>query len=353
MTYLQKHLSELLQEHDCVILPELGGFVCNQVGAKRSATSHRIAPPSKEVSFNARLFHNDGLFAQHLRMQEGLSYEKAMTRIKSEVAWLERQLDSGKRVEFPEVGVLYRNGEKQMVFLPSGERNFLRDAFGLESIELQAVQTGIEHEEARPIVPITAAGQSRKWLRNLAGAAAVPLLIAAAWFVQEGSKVSENFSFLPGSGAQTSDYAPRYEEEGLRFEAPDTVDFIERQRSLHPEMDVLTYSLIEDAVSPDGVRIRLKEEVVAATPHPAVQAVSPKSSALGLYFIVGGAFKEATNAEAYVQQLQSKGYDASIFGRKGDLHLVAFGSYAEKSAAMADLGRIRANDNPSAWLKRQ
>lgn len=335
-----------------MILPELGGFVCNQVGAKRSATSHRIAPPSKEVSFNARLFHNDGLFAQHLRMKEGLTYEKAMLRIKSEVAWLERQLDSGKRVEFPEVGVLYRNSEKQMVFLPSGERNFLRDAFGLESIELQPVQTGVEQDEARPIVPITAAGQPRRWLRNLAGAAVVPLLIAAAWFAQEGSKVSENLSLWPASGSQSSEYAPRYEEEGLRFEAPDTVSFIERQQSLHPEMDVLTYSLIEDAVAPNGVRIRLKEAEETVPTHPAGQAVSSTSSSLGLYFIVGGAFKEVNNAEAYVRQLQSKGYDASIFGRKGDLHLVAFGSYADKTAAMEDLGRIRANDNPSAWLKR-
>lgn len=345
MSYLQEHLCDLIQEHECVIIPDFAGFVTNVRSAKLNDRTHRIAPPAREVGFNARLFHNDGLFAQHIRLKEGVSYEQAMTRIKAEVAWIRRQLDSGRHVAFKQVGSIYKDAGGQLVFTPSNDFNYMPAAFGLEVLTLKPV---VESELAAevPVISISRSWSNRAW-RNLAGAAIVPFLVAASWFIQEGNTAGSSFSMLPFSSEQSTEYAPRFEEEGLVFHAPDTVNFVDAALIAHPELDVLTYALIEDAARPDGVRIRLKGE------EKITPIMETAASGLDLYFVVGGAFKELSNAEGYVAQLRAKGYDALICEKKGDLHLVAFGSYASRTAAMNDLEAIRAVDHPGAWLKRQ
>ncbi len=355
MSYLQEHLSELLRSNECVIIPDFGGFVTNERPARLNATSHRISPPSREVSFNARLFHNDGLFAQHLRLTGGMPYDKAMTTILAEVAWLKRQLESGRKVVFKNVGSLYRSKEGQIVFTPSNEVNYLPAAFGLEPVFLIPALAGTEEEVATPVVAINEVRKSTQLWRNLAGAAIVPVLVASSWFLSEHLKGESTLSFLPSRSVEAATYEPRYEEEGLHFTKPDTTNFVDYHKINNPDLDVLHYSLIDDEVSPDGIKVRLHDPEPKTEMSASVsEAVKPaKSENLQLYFIVGGAFKEKSNADNYVAGLKAKGYDASIFGKSGELHLVAFGSYASRRAALPDLEQIRASENSGAWLKRR
>lgn len=351
MSYLQEHLCDLLKTNECVVIPELGGFVTHERSARLNRATHRIQPPMREVSFNARLFRNDGVFAQHIRAEKGITYEEAMTLIRSEVAWLQRQLDSGRKVAFKNVGVLHKDPDNNLAFLPSFEENYLPAAFGLEPFFLIPAAAG-ETEEVAEVIAIRERVSSKRLWRNLVGAAVVPVLVAASWFVQQGVSGNAQLSFLP-SVEHVTTFAPRYEEEGLRFNQPDNTNFVEAHLANHPDADVLRYSLVEDAVSPDGIRIRLKAEEKMEAPVSEVAAVETSKSGLKLWFIVGGAFKEFDNAEAYVAKLRSQGYDASIFEQKGDLHLVAFGSYASRESAEGDLSGIRSSGNPGAWLKRR
>ena len=53
-------LPGMFWDHDCVMLPGLGGFVCNP----RSAWCDETAPSyARDVLFNARLTTNEGLVA--------------------------------------------------------------------------------------------------------------------------------------------------------------------------------------------------------------------------------------------------------------------------------------------------
>ena len=45
---------DLLCEHSLVIVPGLGGFVCNKASAKIDKKSGKFTPPSVEVLFNQR-----------------------------------------------------------------------------------------------------------------------------------------------------------------------------------------------------------------------------------------------------------------------------------------------------------
>lgn len=353
MSFLQQHLCTLLRANECVIIPELGGFVVNVRTARLNQATHRIEPPRGEVGFNARLFHNDGIFAQHLRMREGVSYDKAMVQIRSEVAWIQRQLESGRRVVFEKVGALQKGSDNQLVFHSSGEVNFLPSAFGLEALYLTPVAHPVLDET--PVVVINEAAERRRAWRNLAAAAFIPALVAGSWFLQQGMEKGSQLSIFPSNPASVAAYyAPRYEEEGLWFLEPDTTNFVAALAEQYPDKDVVTYSFHEDVEAPDGVRIRLKaekkESVNVQSSAPAT--VNETASKLGLYYIVGGAFKEVSNADAFVGELRSRGHEALVFEQKNGLHYVAFGSYATRSAAAEALEVIRNKENRSAWLKR-
>jgi hypothetical protein len=68
------------------------------------------------------------------------------------------------------------------------------------------------------------------------------------------------------------------------------------------------------------------------------------------YYIVAGCFADIRNAENYVRTLRAKGYDASVFGKRDNLHAVCFSSFASKQAATRELRRIQSTFDPSAWI---
>ena len=59
-----RRIEHLLTEHDCVIVPGLGGFVQNETEAHFDYKDQLFYPPSKQIGFNARLHFNEGLLAE-------------------------------------------------------------------------------------------------------------------------------------------------------------------------------------------------------------------------------------------------------------------------------------------------
>ncbi len=82
---LGEHISELLFEHDCVIVPDFGGFVCNYAPAGIDPVKHLFEPPGKRILFNKGLTRNDGILAHHISGKLKLSYPEALNAIAGEV----------------------------------------------------------------------------------------------------------------------------------------------------------------------------------------------------------------------------------------------------------------------------
>ena len=74
---ISKYISELLFLHDCVIIPEFGGFVGNNKSAVLNEITGTIFPPSKEILFNPNLKSNDGLLINKISISEGISNIKS------------------------------------------------------------------------------------------------------------------------------------------------------------------------------------------------------------------------------------------------------------------------------------
>ena len=79
---IEPYISELLYLHDCVIIPNFGGFVGNKKSAVLNKNTHTVLPPSKEILFNKNLKVNDGLLISHLANKEKISNDQAKILIK-------------------------------------------------------------------------------------------------------------------------------------------------------------------------------------------------------------------------------------------------------------------------------
>jgi len=150
---LDKNISELLFKYDCVIVPDLGGFVTNYRPASLDENANIFSPPSKSLSFNSYLKNNDGLLAKYISEKEELSFEEVKIEIKKEVEDYFSRLTSGKRVVFDKVGILYMDKAKNIQFSPDESINYLLDSYGLRSVFAHAQEQSVEKKIKR-LIPL-------------------------------------------------------------------------------------------------------------------------------------------------------------------------------------------------------
>ena len=121
-------------DNDCVMLPGLGGFVCNPRSAWYDASKRQMVPPSRDVLFNPRLTTNDGLVANELIAKYGATYREAIDALESMVGKVKRELKNGSSVDLPGIGRLYMESDGLLRFVTDAEFERLLRSFGHASI---------------------------------------------------------------------------------------------------------------------------------------------------------------------------------------------------------------------------
>lgn len=144
------YISNLLFLHDCVIIPDFGGFICNYKSAYIDETSGTICPPSKDILFNRNLTHNDGLLANWIVCKENISYDKAVKQIELFCEDLKIRLNQRQRIAFGDIGVFYTDRRFNIIF-ESGENNFLSDTYGMNEIEVPKAVTEDKKQKSQQI----------------------------------------------------------------------------------------------------------------------------------------------------------------------------------------------------------
>lgn len=130
MQELFQLVAELLAQHTCVIVPELGGFVSNEKSAVIDNQTGRFCPPSVEILFNSHLVHNDGLLTQAVAECKGISFDVAAKLVSDTVCDIKRDLTSKGRSEQPGFGTFFKS-VNTIVFIPEENKVSCLDSFGL------------------------------------------------------------------------------------------------------------------------------------------------------------------------------------------------------------------------------
>ncbi len=346
---LDPYLENLLVDYDCVVVPQLGGFITNYKPAQIDQKSGVAHPPQKDVSFNKNLTKSDGLLETTLSQDRNISFEEASASLKDAVEMCWQKLHEGRKVQFKKVGVLYIDGNKNLRFEPSGDVNFLKSSFGFDSFKLPAPATretpipAVQTEEVPAETPVIELGRSRtSSIYWVAAATMLPFIAMSAYIgISTDFKSPTEVTVADLNPFKSASHAiPAYAER----ETNTNKVSVETTEVAFPEnVAVFPYSFETGKIDSTGVWVDLREKGVASP------ALAAKPS--GLYHIIGGCFGERTNAEKFVSRLEMRGYSAAILDLHKGLYRVKIESFGDYDQALNSLDDMRTTGTfPNAWL---
>ena len=347
-----KHISELLYEHDCVIVPELGGFVANYTSAKIHPTQHTFTTPSKNIVFNKNLKNNDGLLANRIASAEKVNYQDAIKYISMFSSGVNAKLKKGEKVLLQEIGTLYLDIERNIQF-EAGTTNYLSEAYGLTSfhsppIKLDTIGKRLEKEfKDRGAIPSEKKNPVRAGniKRYVALAVALPFIFAMIWIPLKTDllKNINSSSLNPFSSkdivAEKIELNPTSVAEAKPL-LPDTKDTSKQK------------GLVFSVSSAQPVTAQLMDSKTPETVKIDSTNVSVNDVHENLFFkfhLVTGCFQIRENADKFITDLQNQNIRASIIGKRGGLYVVSAGEYETRKEAFSQLMQLRKNQ-PDAWL---
>ena len=120
---ITRHIEYLILRHDCVIVPELGAFIAQYSPARIDEATGVIMPPSRSISFNGEVAHNDGLLAASIARASSTTFDRALASIADQVAALKSQIDNGGEFAVGRLGILRGNAEGNLDYRHSNSHN--------------------------------------------------------------------------------------------------------------------------------------------------------------------------------------------------------------------------------------
>jgi len=351
---VEKHISQLLFEHDCVIVPEFGGFVCNYSSAGIHPSKHQFHPPFKKISFNRNLKNNDGLLANQVSVSEGISYSDSNRTISEYVQNLTRELNSNKRFDLLSIGTFYTGEEDTLLFEQDETVNYLPESFGLSTFNSPAIKREpierkiVKKLQDKVVVPskekADAIPVKRRTSRYLLVPMAASLIAFLLWLPFQTSLINNiDYSSLNPFAPKEQ---PHYQLSEIDLPDPDSDVSKDNVRGMLAMggKDTMRYlNIVIDGKIP--IVVRLQEDATKV-----VKTKNKESRSKNHFHIVAGAFAVSGNAEKLQRKLVKAGYEATIIDKRGkSLRFVSYGGFATKEEATQALEKIRAVQG-DAWL---
>lgn len=320
---LAPYIEDLLYQHDCVILPTIGGFIVNYSSAQLDVVEQQVHPPAKAVSFNAKLVTNDGLLAHHIAQKEHLTYKQAATRLEAQTRDIELALLDKKVVHFPHIGKLYFNNESRLEFLPE-PTNFLRDAYGLPTFDCAPILRNkdyLQQTTAPTVVRRSKVVTFWTPTRIAAIAAVLLLLCSAPHLYRSFSSPTPTASPIAEAPASASDPTKVASSESVKASIFSVLPTIEPADTLEEEL------IEEPSIEPEPV------------------TTAPTND----YIIVLGAFGKARNAQRLAKRLANDNYLPDVTLKNG-LHRVGVQINCTTDELQQHLRFLQDNYNKKAWI---
>ncbi|MDP5002007.1 MAG: SPOR domain-containing protein [Flavobacterium sp.] len=311
---IEKYISDLLYRYQCVTVPGFGAFLTETVSAHVTGSASSFFPPKKVVSFNANVKNNDGLLANHVALQEKMSYELAVIKIGDVVNEWTYLLQNRNRVVVKNVGEISVNNEMNWVFEPANTINYLTDSFGLSSfispeITREVLKKEVEAlEEKAPIIFTPERKKDYSYLKY-----------AAVFVVMFGAIGGGGFGY-----------------------------------KIYNDQQIETKTLAVQKNVQEKVQQQIQEATfVISAPVEAVElSVAAPVEEKMPYHLVAGAYRSEDNANNAIAELKAAGFEnAKILPmNKYNLYPVVYASFKNLIEAQTERKNIQKTHNSEAWL---
>lgn len=372
MISLSRHIELLLLEHNCVIVPGLGGFIANTACATYNDGPYGdklFIPPYRTIAFNPQLQVNDGLLVQSYMQAYDAAYPSAYLQMEKEIEQLNIQLNLFGEYHIEGVGTL-RKSLGQGIVLTSSEAGILTPSlygtysFAVKSLaevvkererqsiadqtNIMPIQTEIdlrikEKEEekkdkvSQPVIPIKrtkgkkTARRRRTYWAEFGAAAAVAAIIFLICLIP-------NISNMNGVKETVIAGAPGFEIEANKPAVDHSTNTTPSVSTSHTPTSASTQANTENNAN------------VNSNAHSQMQPV-PKPEVNKPYTLVLASFVTEKNSNILIQQLASVGLAEGRFVTNGKTNRVIYSSYATEEEAITALRSLREQNEAfkDAW----
>jgi len=308
---IEKHISDLLYRYQCVTVPGFGAFLTETVSAHVTGSASSFFPPKKVVSFNANVKNNDGLLANHVALQEKMSYELAVIKIGDVVNEWTYLLQNRNRVVLKNIGEISVNNEMNWVFEPANTVNYLTDSFGLSSFVSPEITREVLKQEVEALeekAPIIFTPERKRDYSYLKYAAVFVVMLGAGGF----------------------GYKTYYDQQ------------------------IQTKTLAVQKNVQEKVQQQIQEATfVISAPVEAVElSVAAPVEEKMPYHLVAGAYRSEENANKAIAELRAAGFENAkmLPLNKHNLYPVVYASFKTLEEAQTDRKNIQKTHNAEAWL---
>lgn len=370
---ISRYISDLLFEHECVIIPGFGGFVCSYAPANIHPVQNMFHPPSKSVLFNEQLKTNDGLLANYISVCRKITFQEALGIIEKEVDEALATINSGSQVTIENIGIFYSDLEGNLQFKQDTKTNFLKESYGLSSfispkINRNSRKSLIKHD---PQFTNRTAKTNRKKqvaLTNLAFLI-IPVMLVFGYFYFDfdaiDSDIQSKTSLVPDLNIenkaiekpsyQISNHDNLNNETGVLDNQKNEIADISLTQNTPSESIVPEAAHVEKNIEKPVIKPENKSKDVVNEPAAITTKVAQPLVTTGkMFYLIGGSFENVENADKLISKYAQRGYNPQIIGQAANGYFrVSLQSYLRRQEAMTELERIRANEIPGAWVLRQ
>ncbi|WP_138991826.1 SPOR domain-containing protein [Larkinella sp. C7] len=352
MVPVSEYLKKLLFQYDCLVVPELGGFILHYIPATFVENTGTYLPPRKKIAFNEALKLDDGLLINYMMLHEGLTRDEVFQAIRQFVDELKQEVRHERIFTIEGLGLFSENEEGKLQFDPEIRHNFQGESYGFQPIAARIV-TVVEEEEKplelvkfAPETPVLVEAEevqaetkelempvARSRRQYLAWAAAV-LLICSLGIVTVKRSSSQVLSSLNPFELFVSD-----EDDAPVIVAETPVAPVETEKA---EPVVIPVS------SP--VAEPVKPALVAESIAPVV--LEPKKTET-YYLAIAGSFASVQNAKRLMRRLRREGFETAYIlphSKKKELIKVAAIGSNDKTEVLASLDKVSRLSGASAWV---
>lgn len=341
MHTLAKHVETLLVTHNCVVVPNLGGFVTQVQPAHYDEQDGCFVPPKRSVTFNSILSNNDGLLVERYQQYERISYYAATQRIAEQVAELKKRVHDDGRVELIGIGTLCANGDYGMKFTPKESGLMTPDLYALEPVFAEPANT--KRETIAPATPSTAIAdeeESKKYYVLRLNRKVVNTLAAAA--------ISVMFYFLVIPTGNIVNAGPHMASMFPTQVVHSTK--VEKKVILRKKGDIASR---KDFTARETEKTQTGAQIITQTAPTAQEAAQPSNEEQKKEYVIVMASAIAEHyANAFIDKLKAEGLPTPRLINADGMNRVVVGHFKSSSEAYELLHKITENKQYSgSWVK--
>jgi hypothetical protein len=324
MTEFYSFLEHLLYEHECVIIPQLGGFVVNAKDFTFNEQEGKIYPKKKYVAFNEKLKTDDRLLSTEWAKNKAISLKEASLEIADLSKRIKSELTSSGTVQLGILGIFTLNQENRISFSPNPDFNADLSVFGLFPVGLGQIPARVEKKPVlipaittEDLPEISSTGhQPVKLTKSVYAYALLAFLIGGlgAFFLTAPATNQSQSSLNPIKIEKKVDMGP------AKTLAPAVVD-------------TLPVKTIEaPVVTPDNTPEIKEEDVI---------------------YLVAASFQSLKQAEKGLKEFKSRGFDQAEIILKNEqtkFYRISLGTEHSMDAGYAKASELKAEKKVDIWV---